>query len=111
MDTDTALLNPTSAKRAELEQLLQERRYEEAVELLHRARWQAPDAPELSRGIQHVKQRLLRRYQNRIGSLDQVPRQTGVQFPWSEDAADAQALLALADGISTFGDIVHESRL
>src|SRR5262245_51483622 len=62
-----------AAVQAQLHQLLAERRYEEALDLLHSARWQAPDAVEISRTINRLKERLVRHYLHRIGNLDSVP--------------------------------------
>jgi hypothetical protein len=95
--------------RAELEQLLAERRYEEALQLLYAARRQAPEAPDISRGIQLIKQRLIRRYLHQIGNLDEVPRVVAVDPAALAD--EEQELVRLADGISSFGDIAQESRL
>jgi hypothetical protein len=98
------------AVRVELEQLLAERRYEEALQLLYAARRATPDAAEISRGIQLIKQRLIKRYLHQIGNLDQVPRAAeGLDTGTLHD--EEVELVRLADGISSFGDIAHESRL
>jgi len=99
--------------RAELEQLLAERRYEEALELLFEARRQNPTAPDISRGIQLLKQRLVRRYLHQIGNLDHVPKLAiaEAEVGGLKLEEEERELLRLVDGISSFGDIAHESRL
>ena len=72
-----------TAGRAELVQLLADRRYEEALDILRLARQKAPDVTELARGIQLLKQRLLRRYLHQLGDLDRVP-QLGVDLESEE---------------------------
>jgi hypothetical protein len=99
----------SSELRGTLERLLAERKYEEALDFLHTARWKQPDAPEISRGIHLLKERLLRRYLARIGTLDAVPRVS----PTADIGGlidEERAVLRLVDGISTFGDIARESR-
>jgi len=101
-----------SSGRAELVQLLADRRYEDALELLRAARQKAPEVPEISRGIQLLKQRLLRRYLHQLGDLDRVP--AVILDDASLDALDLgdeeRELLRLVDGVSSFGDLVLESR-
>jgi hypothetical protein len=99
--------------RAELEQLLGERRYEEALELLFALRRQDPESQEISRGVQLLKQRLVRRYLHQIGNLDHVPTLAldAGELEAHGLGEDARELLRLVDGISSFGDIAHESRL
>src|SRR5687768_3466249 len=111
-DSDSPITRPGSSMRVELERLLQQRRYEEALDLLHQARWQTPNAAEISRGIQLVKQKLIKKYLHAIGSLDRVPRRRGTDRDIAELGLgdEERGLLRLVDGISSFGDIAHESR-
>jgi len=92
--------------------LLAERRYEEALDLLS-APPAEPDAIEISRGIQLLKQRLVRRYLHQIGNLDHVPNlaisQRGRRA--RKLTEEQTEVLRLIDGISSYGDIAHESRL
>src|SRR5262249_4522955 len=64
-------------------------------------------------GIQLLKQRLVRRYLHQIGNLDHVPRlaiaESDVEDRKLEE--EERELLRLVDGISSFGDIAHDSRL
>src|SRR5262249_27653479 len=91
---------PTHGTRAELEQLLAERRYEEALELLFEARRLNPTAPEISRGIQLLKQRLVRRYLHQIGNLDHVPKLAASESELEERKLEEEEreLLRLVDG-------------
>lgn len=102
---------PADLDRALLTQLLKERRYEEALEIVLKARQQSPNDRALSRSVRLLKDRLTLQYAERVGSLDRVP-----ECPLSDDAIDAMSLsfeergvLALVDGIATFGDIVDAS--
>jgi hypothetical protein len=106
------VVQPGASVRAELEQLLAERRYEEALELLYAARQKAPDAADISRGIQLIKQRLIKRYLHQIGTLDQVPTValTPAQLDSGAVSDDEHELIRLADGIASFGDIARETR-
>src|SRR5690348_14772195 len=71
------VVDPASPVRAELEQLLASKRYEDALQLLNAARWAVPDAAEISRGIGLLKERLVRAHLRRIGNLDVIPRRSG----------------------------------
>jgi len=96
--------------RPQLEQLLAERRYEEALDLLHSARWHAPDATDISRGINLLKERLIRQYLARIGNLDAVPCTTADADHAALALSDEErTLLRLVDNVSSFGDIAHQS--
>src|SRR5262249_32645081 len=98
--------------RKELETLLADRRYEEALELLFAARRANPQAEEISRGIQLLKQRLIRRYLRVIGNLDHVPQPSVTREALDARATseDEREVMHLIDGISTYGDIVRGSR-
>src|SRR5438132_6367066 len=103
---------PANALKGQIAALLWEKRYEEALELLYAARWHTPDAPEISRGINLLKERLVRRYVEELGDLDAVPSiAPGVNRATIEIADEERALLHLVDGISSFTDIAHQSRL
>ena len=110
-DWNEEILEPHTPARAELEQLLAQKRYEEALELLYTARRRRPEVVELARGIQLLKQRLVRRYLRRLGNLDHVPRLVRPDVEGMPLSEEARGLLRLIDGISSFGDVAHESRL
>jgi hypothetical protein len=105
-------LGPASPLRGQITLLLGERRYEEALELLYAARWRAPDAAEISRGINLLKERLVRRYVEQLGNLDAVPSVAADVDPASLSIGEEErALLHLIYGISSLTDIAHQSRL
>jgi hypothetical protein len=95
----------------DLEQLLAKKRYEEALEMLYAARREHPEATDLARGVQLLKQRLVRRYLRRLGNLDHVPHVLRLDEESMPVSEEARGLLHLIDGISSFGDIARESRL
>src|SRR5881394_4266812 len=64
---------PASALKGQIAALLWEKRYEEALEQLYAARWHSPGAAEISRGINLLKERLIRGYVEDLGNLDAVP--------------------------------------
>ena len=65
-DTNVALV------RSDVLVLLREKRYEEALERLYRARSDTPDSAELQRSIEQVKEFLVGAYAKRLGGLDRV---------------------------------------
>lgn len=102
---------PEVLDRVRLTELLKERRYEEALEIVLKARLQNPNDPAVSRSVRLLKDRLTLKYSERLGSLDQVPECT-----LTDDVIDTltfsfeeRGVLALVDGIATFGDIVDAS--
>jgi ABC-type branched-subunit amino acid transport system substrate-binding protein len=108
-------LSPLSAAgylRDELEKLMRERRYEDALELLQGARSKSPTSPELARAIDLLTQRLMRRYGKMLGSLERVPRLlVGPQLSAHRPSNGERDLLGLVDGTRTFGAIVDASPL
>lgn len=97
-----------AARMRELERLLEGKRYEEALELLLRARLQTPGDPAISRGIRLLKDRLLLDYVRRLGDLEQVPVRVESNAPASEPEA---GIYALVDGIASIEDLLQTSRL
>jgi hypothetical protein len=84
--------------------LLQERRFEEALNLLYASREHAPGNPSISRAIHVLKDRLLAQYRRQVGSMDRVPTRI------REDPAglsDERAVWALVDGVATVADVVE----
>jgi tetratricopeptide (TPR) repeat protein len=110
-EAENELRRSVSEVRTELEHLLSERRYEEALELLYAARRRNPNAPDIARGIQLLKQRLVRRYLHRLGNLDHVPRTSRAPAEYGHLPEEARTLLRLCDGVSSYGDVARASRL
>ncbi|HVE83961.1 MAG TPA: hypothetical protein VND93_13980 [Myxococcales bacterium] len=97
--------------RAKLTRLLKERRYEEALDMLLKARQQAPDDPTVSRSVRLLKDKLTIKFSEVVGSLDHTPRCTIPDAALSSLSLsfEERGVLALVDGIATFGDIVDAS--
>ncbi|HYV47435.1 MAG TPA: hypothetical protein VFA20_21395 [Myxococcaceae bacterium] len=100
-----------SLDRNKLTRLLKERRYEEALDMLLRARQQAPDDPTISRSVRLLKDKLTLKYAEAVGSLDIVVRCTIPDAALSSLSLsfEERGVLALVDGIATFGDVVDAS--
>src|SRR3954468_15966071 len=100
-----------SLDRSKLTRLLKERRYEEALEMLLRARTQAPDDPTISRSVRLLKDKLTIKYAEAVGSLDLVAHCTIPDAALSSLSLsfEERGVLALVDGIATFGDVVDAS--
>jgi tetratricopeptide (TPR) repeat protein len=99
--------------KAEFVVLLREKRFEEALTVLYRAREAAPDNASISRGIQLLKDKLLATYLAQLGDLDAVPSRSeaaaqllAVMLP----TQDENAVLRLVDGIATVGDVLESLR-
>ncbi len=94
-------------------ELIESKRYEEALTLLYIARKQAPQDPSVSRSIKLVKDRLTLKYVKRVGSLDQVPAVVASESTLRglKLDVDERELVDLIDGIASVGDIVECSRL
>lgn len=87
--------------------LLQQRAYDEALALLNRARALNPTDPSLSKSIRHIKDLVQRTYLRKMGSLDAVPVRTAKVC--NPEAGVEATLMALVDGISTYGDLLDVS--
>lgn len=84
--------------------LLREKRYEEALAALYRARSETPDDPQLQRSIDQIKEFLIGAYAKRLGGLDLVARPVPASALLSPD----KVLLArYIDGTSTFDDVAQ----
>ncbi|HYQ01793.1 MAG TPA: TRP-like protein [Polyangiaceae bacterium] len=90
--------------RADVLVLLRERRYEEALAMLYRARADSPDSTELQKSIDQIKEFLIGAYAKRLGGLDQIAQQMSVNVPRSPDVVMVSRYI---DGSSTFGDIAQ----
>jgi hypothetical protein len=84
--------------------LLRDKRYEEALAALYRARADAPSDPHLQKSIEQVKEFLIGAYAKRLGGLDQVAK----PIPLSALRSPDTVLLArYVDGTSTFDDVTQ----
>jgi tetratricopeptide (TPR) repeat protein len=100
-----------SPLREQLQALLADHRYEEALDALLAARSGAPADESISRSIRLVKEHLIRAYIERIENLDRVPHARPGHAEASRLPAEAQEVLRLVDGISSVDDILHACRL
>jgi hypothetical protein len=90
--------------RVDILVLLREKRYEEALAALYRARSDAPDDPQLQRSIEQIKEFLIGAYAKRLGGLDLVAKPVPAGALQSPD----KVLLArYIDGKSTFDDVAQ----
>jgi hypothetical protein len=90
--------------RADVLVLLREKRYEEALEVLYRARAQTPGSNELQKSIDQIKEFLVGAYAKRLGGLDQIARPLSVS---SGRSPDVVLISRYIDGNSTFGDVAQ----
>ena len=90
--------------RADVLVLLRERRYEEALAMLYRARAESPDSAELQKSIDQIKEFLIGAYAKRLGGLDQIAQQMPVSGARSPDVVLVSRYI---NGGSTFGDIAQ----
>lgn len=96
---------PKSAPmRAEIVRLVREKRYEEALAVLYRARAESPGDRELQASIERIKEFLAGAYAKRLGGLDQVAGPIPVSAGRSPDAL---LVTRYIDGSSTFDDIIQ----
>jgi tetratricopeptide (TPR) repeat protein len=97
--------------REALERLLQDKRYEEALAFLYKARDRAPQDPSLSRGIRALKEHLVVCYDRELGSHDRVPVRALSNEALAKIPPEQRQVLRLIDGLATFGDVLDSSRL
>lgn len=97
--------------RAALEALLHDKRYEEALALLYRARDRTPQDPALSRSIRALKEHLVLCFSRELGSLDRIPVLVASDEALAKIAPEQRQVLRLIDGLATFGDVLVSSRL
>jgi hypothetical protein len=90
--------------RADVLVLLRERRYEEALAMLYRARAESPDSAELQKSIDQIKEFLIGAYAKRLGGLDQLAQPMPVSGARSPDVVLVSRYI---NGGSTFGDIAQ----
>jgi hypothetical protein len=90
--------------RADVLVLLRERRYEDALAVLYRARADSPDSAELQKSIDQIKEFLIGAYAKRLGGLDLTAQQIPVNVARSPDVVLVSRYI---DGRATFGDIAQ----
>ena len=100
-----------SSQRQALEQLMSERRFEDALKLAYTLRREAPSDRSLSTAIQLLKERLLYDYIKRIGYLDDIPLINTERIARVSISPQARLVLRLVDGIATYSDILESCRL
>lgn len=83
---------------------MREKRYEEALALLYRARSEAPGNIELQKSIEQIKEFLIGAYAKRLGGLDRVAKPIA---PTSGRSPDMVLISRYVDGSATFGDIAQ----
>ncbi|MGC4092748.1 MAG: TRP-like protein [Polyangiaceae bacterium] len=94
----------TGALRADILALLRDKRYEEALAALYRARSESPSDPHVQKSIEQVKEFLIGAYAKRLGGLDRV----AALLPRSALRSPDSVLLArYVDGASTFDDLTQ----
>lgn len=92
----------------ELERLLRERRYEDALKILYSARAASPKDQAISRSIRLLRERIAVDYASRLVNLDRVPAR-GERISGALLSSEERQVLSLIDGISSYGDIVAAS--
>lgn len=90
--------------RADVLVLMREKRYEEALALLYRARSESPGNAELQKSIDQIKEFLIGAYAKRLGGLDRVAKPIA---PTSGRSPDMVLISRYIDGASTFGDVAQ----
>jgi tetratricopeptide (TPR) repeat protein len=90
--------------RADVLVLMREKRYEEALALLYRARSESPSNAELQKSIDQIKEFLIGAYAKRLGGLDRIAESIA---PTSGRSPDMVLISRYVDGTSTFGDVAR----
>jgi tetratricopeptide (TPR) repeat protein len=101
---DGDALQKVGSVRADVVALLREKRYEETLAALYRARSESPGDRELQRSIEQLKEFLVGTYAKRLGGLDQVAKPIALS---SVRSPDAVLLARYIDGVSTYGDLAQ----
>ncbi|WP_437769589.1 TRP-like protein [Sorangium sp. So ce281] len=104
MEPESRALPKSGPMRAEIVRLVREKRYEEALAVLYRARAESPGDRELQASIERIKEFLAGAYAKRLGGLDQVAGPIPVSAGRSPDAL---LVARYIDGSSTFDDVIH----
>lgn len=90
--------------RDDLVSLLRERRFEDALAALYKARAASPADPELQTAIDQLKDFLVTNYAKRLGGMDRVAPPLSALLPKTSSTV---MLSQYIDGRSTFGDIAQ----
>ena len=98
----------TILQRGSIADLVREQRWDEALSRLYEARGERPHDPEIPDAIRVVRERSLRHGLEVLGSLEAVPRATGVT---ASLGSDEQYLLGLVDGSATIDGLLDGSTL
>lgn len=97
-------LQKVASVRADVVAFLREKRYEEALAALYRARAENPGDRELQKSIDQLKEFLVGAYAKRLGGLDQVAK----PIPLAAARTPDTVLIArYIDGSSTYGDLAQ----
>lgn len=99
---------PNFVGKAQFEDLLRQKRYEEALAVLYRMRRVAPENASVSRGITLLKDTLFEQYLEQLGTLDGVPT---LEMDLSAVSGDEAHVARLVDGIATLADVFAASKL
>lgn len=97
-------LQRTDSLRWDIAALLRDKRYEEALALLYRARSEAPDDAQLEKSIEQVKAFLIGAYAKRLGGLDQIAAPVAKSLMRS---ADTVLVARYINGKSSMGDVAQ----
>jgi hypothetical protein len=97
-------LQGVAALRADVVALLRDKRYEETLAALYRARSESPGDRELQKSIEQLKEFLIGTYAKRLGGLDHVATPIPLSAVRSPDAV---LLARYIDGTSTYGDLAQ----
>jgi len=90
--------------RSEVLQLLKEKRYEDALQLLYWARSKLPGHAELQRSVEQVKELLVGSYAKRLGGLDKLAEPLTTK---PKRSPDFLLISRYIDGVSTYGDLAQ----
>ena len=102
MSSDGEALHKVPSVRADVVALLREKRYEETLAALYRARAESPGDGELQKSIDQLKEFLIGTYAKRLGGLDRVATPIPISAVRTPDAV---LVARYVDGTSTFGDL------
>lgn len=98
--------------RAGFEQLLREKRFEQALAVMRAAQLRAPENSSIERAIQILKAQVVQDWVARIGSLDLVPAQLApLRTQLATLDGEALVVLRLVDGKVSYSEVIERSPL
>lgn len=106
LDSEEVSVGIAPSMESKIVRLVRDKRYEDALEALYRAREANRDDAAVARSIRHIKTHLQRRYLRSI-DLDAIPR----LLDESPDDGDGAIVAGWIDGIGTYDDILQVSPL